>query len=512
MKVSKTKGRAPASPGLLHERNLYRDLVASLPAGVYRLRVTAAREWVDREWVARLATNYSIEMASNAFCRILGVTQAQRRANVQIVADRIHPDDRADFIACNVAAMKSLTKFRWVGRILKGREVRWVEFSSVPRPLENGDVLWTGILQDITERRQMEAKLLEEQKRIDIILATVGDPIFVKDNDHRFVLVNRAFYDMLGLEKKDVIGRTLGESLSAAEMRHFLAVDRRVLDSGSTELCEEVLTNKNGVKMTIVTKKTRFLDDSGNRFLVGAIHDITAHKQVAEALRQTNEQLESRVRERTSSLQFLAAELTRAEHKERRRIAHLLHENLQQCLAAIMFKVHELKASSKGGPALQTADHILLQLEEAIELTRTLATRLVPPVLHQFGLRPALETLAQEMATQFMLAVKITGLRTFRLPSDDTLLFAFDAVRELLLNVAKHSGVKSAEVRIRPAGRKRIAVEVRDKGKGMARNRRKTDRFGLFSIRERAEAMGIGFDITSRPGKGTCVALFMPIL
>jgi signal transduction histidine kinase len=72
--------------------------------------------------------------------------------------------------------------------------------------------------------------------------------------------------------------------------------------------------------------------------------------------------------------------------------------------------------------------------------------------------------------------------------------------------------VKSAEIRIRSAGKKRIAVEVRDKGKGMARKGEHTEGFGLFSIRERAEAMGIGFDISSRPGRGTCVALSLPIL
>jgi signal transduction histidine kinase len=90
--------------------------------------------------------------------------------------------------------------------------------------------------------------------------------------------------------------------------------------------------------------------------------------------------------------------------------------------------------------------------------------------------------------------------------------FAFDSVRELLLNVTKHAGVKTAEIRIRPVEKNRIAVEVRDKGRGVAKKGEPRDRFGLFSIRERAEAMGIGFDISSRPGKGTCVALSMPIL
>jgi signal transduction histidine kinase len=172
--------------------------------------------------------------------------------------------------------------------------------------------------------------------------------------------------------------------------------------------------------------------------------------------------------------------------------------------------VHELKDSVESAAALRTADRTIHELTEAIELTRDLTSRLVPPVLYLLGLRPALETLTKEMAANFSLAVQIKGLRKFRLPSDEISHFAFDAVRELLLNVAKHAGVKSAEIRIRHAGKKSIAVEVRDKGKGIVARKDQNGHFGIFSIRERAEAMGIGFDISSSPGKGTSVALILP--
>jgi PAS domain S-box-containing protein len=139
-----------------------------------------------------------------------------------------------------------------------------------------------GIFRDITERKQAEKMLRDEQKRMSTILDTVGDPIFVKDNDHRFVLANRAFYEMLGLDPNAVIGRTLAENLPAEEMRHFFKVDRQVLDTGITDLREETLTVKGGLTLTILTRKARFVDDSGNAFVVGAIHDLTDRKR-AEA-------------------------------------------------------------------------------------------------------------------------------------------------------------------------------------------------------------------------------------
>ncbi len=143
-----------------------------------------------------------------------------------------------------------------------------------------------GIFRDITERTQAEKMLRFEQKRMRTILDTVGDPIFVKDSDFRFVLANRAFYDMLGLEQNNVIGSTLAKNLPADEMRHFFEIDQRVLDTGIPDLREESLTVRDGLTLTIVTRKARFIDDSGKKFVVGAIHNITESRRAEERERE----------------------------------------------------------------------------------------------------------------------------------------------------------------------------------------------------------------------------------
>jgi len=158
----------------------------------------------------------------------------------------------------------------------------WARLDAIAVPDSAGAPTCRIVVSDITERKRAETRLGEEQKLISTILTTAGDPIFVKDNDHCFVIANRAFYDMLGLEEKDVIGRTLGETLPADAMQHFLAVDRQVLDTGIPDQREEVVTAKNGVKKTIIIRKTRFIDDSGKRFIVGSIHDITKIRRAEE--------------------------------------------------------------------------------------------------------------------------------------------------------------------------------------------------------------------------------------
>lgn len=116
--VTEITPRKQIEAALAHERNLYRDLVASQPAGVYRLRVLALKPWGPEEWVEKLESNYTLEMVSDRFCEILGATRAECEASATIALDRMHPEDRADFVARNVLAVDSLTRFTWVGRIV----------------------------------------------------------------------------------------------------------------------------------------------------------------------------------------------------------------------------------------------------------------------------------------------------------------------------------------------------------------------------------------------------------
>lgn len=241
-------------------------------------------------------------------------------------------------------------------------------------------------------------------------------------------------------------------------------------------------------------------DTAGNVLrLSGMMTDITERKRMEEEIRRRSQQLAR-----------LAAELTQAEQKERWRLALVLHEDLQQRLGSILFKIQMASADEKRPAFRRTMDKLAKEAQQAIDLTRSLSKSLFPPVLHQFGLRDGLEWLAKELMTQYGLSVRLLGLRTFKLPSADIRDFAFDAVRELLTNVRKHAGVRAAEIRIRRVGKQRIAIDVLDKGTCCAVVGNSGSHFGLFSIRERSAAFGAEFAILSARGKGTCATLTLP--
>jgi len=132
---------------------------------------------------------------------------------------------------------------------------------------------------------QDNESLCESNMFLNNILNAAGDPFFVKDEESKFVFVNDALCTMLGIARENILGKTLGESLPEDQMKHFLKIDKLVLESGEENQCEELLTGKDGKIRTIVTKKTRYVNEHGKKLLIGVIHDITIHKQTEERLK-----------------------------------------------------------------------------------------------------------------------------------------------------------------------------------------------------------------------------------
>jgi PAS domain S-box-containing protein len=161
---------------LLQEKALYKDLVDTQPAGIYRLRVSAPATCDSVSWREKVSSRFSVDMVTDRFCEILGADAQSLKDNPDIVTDMVHPEDRAEFITQNVQALTGLKPFKWEGRIGNEHNAIWIRFESVPRKLDNGDVLWTGVVTDITESKQAEKTLREMQAQMmqNDKLATIG--------------------------------------------------------------------------------------------------------------------------------------------------------------------------------------------------------------------------------------------------------------------------------------------------------------------------------------------------
>lgn len=205
----------------------------------------------------------------------------------------------------------------------------WLDYSKFPLHDAEGTVV--GVLcmyEDITERRLIDQQIRTSQIFLDSVLNGTSDPIFVKDERHRWVLVNDALCALMGRRSEELIGKSDYDFLPPEQAAVFWEKDSLVLATGEENVNEEVLTDTEGHCRYISTKKTCFQDASGNRFLIGTIRDITDRKRSELLLQQAKEQLELRVEERTTELQQLVAQLEQ-EVQERRYVETQLRESKQ---------------------------------------------------------------------------------------------------------------------------------------------------------------------------------------
>ncbi|WP_292761721.1 ATP-binding protein [Nostoc sp. NOS(2021)] len=121
----------------------------------------------------------------------------------------------------------------------------------------------------------------------------ISDPIFVKNYQHQWILLNDAFCNFIGHSREELIGKSDYDLFPQAEADVFWEKDQLVLTTGINDENEEFFTDSYGLTHFILTKKCLFEDELGNHFLVGTIRDFTQQKQVEAALRRSNAVLQA---------------------------------------------------------------------------------------------------------------------------------------------------------------------------------------------------------------------------
>ncbi|HEX2768503.1 MAG TPA: PocR ligand-binding domain-containing protein, partial [Geobacteraceae bacterium] len=172
---------------------------------------------------------------------------------------------------------------------------------------------------EVAVRTKAEKALQESRDYLEKIIDSVADPVFVKDRDHRLLMVNAAECELAGRSREEMIGRTDYDFFPKEQVDVFWEKDEIVFKTGQGNINEEEITIAQGDKRVIVTKKTFFSDMSGAGYIVGVIRDITDLKYAEAEVRKLNAELEQRVVERTSQL-VAANEQLQKEIAERKRM------------------------------------------------------------------------------------------------------------------------------------------------------------------------------------------------
>jgi len=231
-------------------------------------------------------------------------------------------------------------------------------------------------------------------------------------------------------------------------------------------------------------------------------------RQVSEAVLQIEHQ--------SNRLRLLTDQVVSTEQRERKRIAALIHDHLQQILVASKMQLDltvKRINNKEYDIALTNLERSEEYLNEAIRAAKSLTVELRPPVLYEAGLISAFQWLANKFKNDHDLTVTLNLQEIPMKLSDNLKILIFESVKELLFNVVKYAQVRTAELSSRYENGL-IIISVKDQGTGF--NVDKIDKissekgFGLFSIEERLKLIEGQLKIITEPQQGTAIDIVIP--
>lgn len=191
----------------------------------------------------------------------------------------------------------------------------------------------------------------------------------------------------------------------------------------------------------------------------------------------------------------LATQIEQAQEEERKAVARELHDQVGQSLSALLIEAGD-------------AESVRVRTRQVLADVRRLALTLRPSMLDDFGLIPAIEWHAREVARQTGIDVRVTAPETLPELDDPRRTAIYRIASEALGNSARHSGARRVEIALRN-GSGQLGVTVSDDGAGF--DTASARGLGLLGMRERAHRLGGSFEIESIPGKGTRVSAKVPL-
>lgn len=521
------------------EIELVEELAHRLHPRLERARAEEALRWsqqrlqrvLETDAVGVIFFNYegTLLEANEVFLRMTGYTRRQverRELNWQ----KLTPPEWVE------VSEKQMEKVKHTGRIgpyekqyfIADGSRCWMIFAG--RDIGDGTIVEYVI--DITDRKQMEEAIHAHQATLQSFYDSAPFLMGIAELDGDNIVAvsgNRAAAEFFATDPLALPGKT-GTQLGNSEDFEQLWIEkyRRSQRKGQPVQFDYEHLRHDGSHWLRATVAFIGSGPNGNPRFSFVVEDITERKRADLAVRehqrqlqQLAETLEQRVQEKTAEVRQLASDLIKATQRERQRISHVLHDDLQQRIYAIQMQMSFLGDAAKNDTesvGRETAQ-IGRQLDDILRITRDLSIDLSPPILRDEGLSQAIHWLAARMRRQYGLPIEIRGEGAFAIPNEELHVLLFNCVRELLFNVVKHAAASQAVVEL-----KRIdgilRIEVRDNGKGFAavdpaEKHSTEDRLalslGLPTIRHQLSLFGGRMEIHSKAGTGTQAVLMIPI-
>ena len=325
--------------------------------------------------------------------------------------------------------------------------------------------------------------------------------VLLIDEHHYILQANSAVKTQLDLESKDIVGKYCPKVIHGLDEPFYACPLEEAVEKGQA-VEREAFDPASGRWIKSAIYPTRRFTRDGRRIYFHMVSDITDRKQAEEQLKASREQLRS-----------LSAHLESVREEERKNMAREIHDEVGQMLTALKIDVSSLTERSTEEQQLlvEKTKSMNELIDMAIETVKRISAELRPPVLDDLGIAVALEWQAAEFEKLTQIKCEFSSNPQDIILDPDRSTAIFRIFQETLTNVARHSDASKVKaVLVKEADK--IVLTIKDNGKGIEKKHIADPKaFGLIGMRERAHFWGGGVRVTGAPGKGTAVAVSIPL-
>jgi PAS domain S-box-containing protein len=401
------------------------------------------------------------------------------------------------------------------------------------RDNDGGIVGVVNFFHDISERKQAE-------RTTGLLAAIVGssdDAIISKNLDGTITTWNKGAERIFGYTAEEAIGHCITMIIPPARLDEEVAILERLKRGERVDHFETVRLRKDGAQLDVSLTISPLKDTHGR--VVGAskvARDITERKRAQEELQLSEERLrifanglENEVRVRTHQLEQrnaevlqqsgqlreLSSRLLQTQDHERRRIARELHDSAGQVVTALGLELATITQHAEKPRVQKAAEESLEMVRQLSKEIRTVSYLLHPPLLDEIGLSGAIRWFIEGLAERSGLKIELLIPENFgRLP-DDTEVAVFRIVQECLTNIHRHSGSKTATIRL-SRNFESVFLEIQDEGIGISEEklaaiRTQRSGVGISGMRERVRQLTGVMSIQAN-ANGTTISITFPVL
>jgi PAS domain S-box-containing protein len=358
------------------------------------------------------------------------------------------------------------------------------------------------VARDITAQKQSEQALRESEQRFRVITDASPIMVWMAGTDKLCYYFNKGWLDFVGRTLEQESGNGWAENVHPEDFDHCLQIYVSNFDARRPFEMEYRMRHHTGQYRWILDRGVpRYAPDGMFEGYVGGCLDIHDQKEAAEKVRIADDM----------------TRLMKAQDEERRRIARELHDSAGQTLAVLGMNLAQLvhRAESIAPELAREGKEIEAIVQQLHREIRTASYLLHPPLLDESGLASALNWYVEGLAERSHVAITLdVADNVGRLPSDMELAI-FRLVQECLTNIHRHSGSKTALIRVGRDGES-VRIEVQDHGKGISAERLSEIQshgsgVGIRGIRERIRHFHGEMKIESnRSGTSVMVSIPMP--